>query len=129
VVYDLIQISGTGFGYVVINGVRHEHDIVICKDQVSLRPKNLSAKYVKDYGHTPLSLEEIRYLLDACRDAEIVVIGSGYYGALPIPHEVFTELERRNIAYIVGETPKIVGVVNDLAKSGRRFLAILHTTC
>ncbi len=125
----MVIIEETGFGYIVVDGKRFERDIIICNDEISFRPKELSRKYAEKYGHTPLSAEELLFLLDKCNDVEIVVIGSGQYGALPVMDNVVNELIKRGLEYIIKPTPQVVSLVNESSKKKRRYLAILHLTC
>ena len=125
----MVEISETGFGYIVIDGRRYSEDIVLCGDKVFERPKYLSRKYRETYNHTPLSREEVAEILGRCPGVEAVVIGTGQYGALPVMDEAISYLREQGIEYYVDKTPRAIDYVRNLARSGRRFLAILHLTC
>ena len=121
-----MRVEDAGFGYVVIDGVRYEHDVVLCGGKVLRRPKELSRKYRRLYGHTPLSTEEMRELLNLCPKAGVVVVGTGQYGALPVPEEAVKEAERRGKRVVVLKTPEALDRLNRL--SGE-VLAVIHVTC
>jgi len=123
-----MKVEDTGFGYVVIDGVRYEHDVVLCGEKVLRRPKELSRKYRGLYGHTPLSAEEMRELLNLCPEARIVVIGTGQYGALPVPEEAIREAEKRGKRVIMLRTPEVSSKLSELSGEGK-ILAVIHVTC
>lgn len=123
-----MRVEDTGFGYVVIDGVRYEYDVVLCGEKVLRRPKELSRKYRGLYGHTPLSTEEMKELLNLCPEARIVVIGTGQYGALPVPEEAIREAEKRGKRVIMLRTPEVSGKLSELSGEGR-VLAVIHVTC
>ncbi|RLE94020.1 MAG: hypothetical protein DRN04_04855 [Thermoprotei archaeon] len=120
------MIEGTGFGYIIVNGVRYDHDIVVHVDgSVTKRKKELSKPYKKGV-HTPLAPPEIEEILD--ENPEIAIIGSGQYGALPILDETIKLLEEKNVKYIIEKTPKAIEEYNKLSKE-KRVAGIFHVTC
>jgi len=78
---ERLALESTDFGWLVANGTRYDHDLVITADARLLpRPKHLSKKY--GGWHTVLGPEEIA---DAIADApEILLIGCGRFNLLPI---------------------------------------------
>jgi hypothetical protein len=46
------------FGSIRIDGVNHEHDVVIDRGKVRKRKKKPSKQFRDTFGHTPLSIEE-----------------------------------------------------------------------
>ncbi len=125
----------TGFGYVVVNGRRYGHDIVVYPDgSVERRLKELSSKYKGTYGHTPLSKEELEHYLSRVNPSELeyIVIASGQYGDLPLTpeaRELLSSLGKRGVNVVVVETPKALSILNKLYREGRRVLSIIHVTC
>jgi len=79
------------FGSIQIDGVTHEHDVVIDRGEVRKRKKKASKKFRDAFGHKPLSVEE-----DIPWKCRRLVIGTGSYGALPVMKEVKREAERRD---------------------------------
>lgn len=47
------------FGSIRIDGVTHEHDVVIDREDIRKRKKKASKKFRDAFGHTPLSLREV----------------------------------------------------------------------
>ncbi len=118
------------FGKIVFNGVEYGHDIVVCNGRVRRRRKELSAHMRSKYGHTPLTGDELKTYLKECDKPEVLFVGTGVYGALPLTEdteELLKELSQDGIVIIRS-------VTNDefLAKverERRKYLAIIHVTC
>lgn len=71
------------FGSVTLFGHTYEEDIIVHVDgSVTKRKKKKSKSYKSIYGHTPLSERELNFLKK--EKPEIVYVGTGYEGALPI---------------------------------------------
>lgn len=127
-----MEINSTGFGYIIINGKKYSHDVIIAPDgNVLRRKKEISAKYKSSYGHTPLSFEELKEYVEITKP-KIIIIGKGQYGALPLTPEankLLKDLENKGVKVLIDNTPKIINLVNEMLKTGRPFLAIIHITC
>jgi hypothetical protein len=113
----------TGFGGIEINGTRYEHDVIIHADgAVSKRKKRASKVYKSEYGHTPLSERELEFLAD--ENPELVYVGTGQYGDLPVTPKAEAVLTHYH--GVVMPTPDILPAIK---AEKRRFVAILHVTC
>ncbi len=123
----------TGFGYIVVNGVRYSHDIVIYPDKrIEKRRKELSAAKRDVYGHTPLSGKELAHYLSAARSIDCLIIGTGQYGVLPLDDEaekIIEELRSKGVSIIVDKTPVIVKRCNEILGRCKNPLVIVHVTC
>jgi hypothetical protein len=108
------------FGSIRIDGVTHDHDVIIDRGRVSKRKKKASKKFRDDFGHTPLSLDE--NIPWKCRR---LVIGTGT-GALPVMDEVKAEARRRKIELLILPTAKAIEEINRKPDGTN---AILHVTC
>ncbi len=128
-IYLQIHIDDVAFGYIVINGKRYDHDVVICGDKVLERPKHLSKDKKSIYGHTPLTRKEVENIIEMCRDFDVVIIGKGLYGALPILDEVMTLFRDLGKDVLIELTPKAIEILNNMLSSGKRVLGIIHITC
>ena len=115
-----MRFEAFSFGVIRIDGVTHEHDVVIDRGQVRKRSKKPSKKYRDQFGHTPLSIEE-----DIPWKCRTLVIGTGT-GALPIMEELKAEARRRRIKLLVLPTAKAIEV---LKENPPETNAILHVTC
>jgi len=111
------------FGWIEIDHVRYEYDVIIHRDgSVTKRSKKKSKELKNTYGHTPLSDHELGVLKK--EKPEIVYIGTGQYGDLPITPEAEKELGR--FETVIRPTPEIL---DKLKKERRAFVAIIHVTC
>jgi hypothetical protein len=115
-----MRFEAFSFGTIRIDGVIHEHDVVIDRGQARKRSKKPSKKYRDQFGHTPLSTEE--EIPWKCRT---LVIGTGT-GALPIMEELKEEARRRRIKLLVLPTAK---AIEALKENPPETNAILHVTC
>ncbi len=121
-----MRIDGTGFGYIIVDGVRYEHDLVLT-DRIDPRNKELSYNLRESYGHTPLTGEELLSYFREYRP-EIIVIGTGQYGSLPLVG-VEEAAEKLGAKLIVDKTPKAIELYNELKSGGKSIAAIIHVTC
>jgi len=116
-----MQFEEFSFGSLRIDGVTHEHDVVIDRGEVRKRKKKPSKKFRDAFGHTPLSVEE-----DIPWKCRRLVVGTGAYSALPVMKEVKREAERRNIELEVLPTVQAIEALN---QNTEKTNAILHVTC
>lgn len=111
------------FGWIEIDNVRYDHDVVIHLDgSVTKRSKKRSKELKSAYGHTPLSDHELEVLKK--EKPEIVYIGTGQYGDLPITPEA--KMILRQFETVILPTPEILDMVK---KERRALIAIIHVTC
>src|SRR5690242_1326067 len=109
------------FGTIRIDGIVHEHDVVIDRGKARKRKKKPSKQFRDDFGHTPLPIEE--EIPWKCRQ---LVIGTGAYGKLPVMDQVKREAERRKIELAVLPTAEAIELLNQQPAATN---AILHITC
>ena len=116
-----MRITRFSFGAIRIDGITHEHDVVIDRGKVGKRKKKPSRQFRNAFGHTPLSLaEEIPW---KCRR---LVVGTGAYGGLPVMEDVKREAEHRNVELLILPTAQAIGA---LQRDADKTNAILHVTC
>src|SRR2546427_4503133 len=108
------------FGSIRIDGITHEHDVVVDRGEVRERKKKPSKAFRDEFGHTPLSVEE--KIPWKCRR---LVIGTGT-AALPVMKEVKREAKRRNIKLLILPTKQ---AIQELKQKPDGTNAILHVTC
>jgi hypothetical protein len=115
-----MRFEAFSFGSLRIDGVTHDHDVVIDRGEVRRRKKKPSKKFRDEFGHTPLSVEE--KIPWKCRR---LVVGTGT-GALPVMVEVKREAKRRNVELLILPT---VQAIEKLKEKPAQANAILHLTC
>jgi len=114
----------TGFGWVELRDTRYDHDVVVHTDRsVEKRSKKKSKELKGQYGgHTPLADHELKFLKK--ERPEVVFIGTGQYGDLPITDEANKILARYEA--VILPTPAALAA---MAGEERPYAAILHVTC
>ncbi len=113
----------TGFGWIEVGGKRFDHDIILHTDgSVSKRRKKASKELKGEYGHTPLSEHELEFLRGEKPD--VVYIGTGQYGSLPLTPGAEEVLS--TYATVIKPTGDLL---SPLAREERSHVAILHVTC
>ncbi len=117
-----MKIEKLSFGTIEIDGKTFTEDIVINKGKISLRDKSVSRKYKPKFGHTPLTIEE-----NIPWDCKTLIIGTGFYRAMPITKEVFEEAEKRNVKILPVNTQDIVSMLKQINLKETNF--IIHLTC
>jgi hypothetical protein len=118
-----LKTKATGFGGVKLFGDKYTKDVIVHVDgSVSKRKKKKSKELKPQYGHIPLSEKELDFL--AAEKPELVYIGLGYDGALPVTEEAKNILG--NYQTVIATTPEVVG---KLADEERDYVAIIHVTC
>jgi hypothetical protein len=115
--------ASTEDGWIEIDGKRYEHDVIVHTDgTVSKRDKSLSKAKKAKYGHTPLTGKEVKLLLKESPD--VIIIGTGQTGALPITPKAKTLLEA--VPCKIGPTPQ---ALEWAMENKRRAVALFHVTC
>ena len=77
-------ISNSGFGYITVENLKFDHDIIILlSGEIKKRKKKLS-KAVYGTSHI-ISLEEAKYFYQ--NGAEYLIIGSGHQGMVSLSEE------------------------------------------
>jgi hypothetical protein len=111
------------FGWIKVNGVKYEKDIIIHADgKVTKRKKKESKDLKEKYGHTPLSDRELDFLSQ--EKPEVVYIGIGHESALPITPEALGILKKYETVILpTGEITK------KIEQEQRRMVALIHVTC
>lgn len=119
-----------GFGRVLFNGVGYGHDIVVCNGRVERRRKELSAHMRPRYGHTPLTGNELKTYLEECGEPEVIFVGTGVYGVLPLTEDaerLLRELSQAGVEIVKSVTSD--ELIARVEGERRRYLAIIHVTC
>ena len=117
-----MDIDYPGFGTIVIDGKRFDHDVVVEADRVRPRKKRPSKPYRVRYGHTPLSHDE-----EIPWSARQLVVGTGASGQLPIMPEVWQEAKLRGVEVVALPTSEACELLRSVDEGDVH--AILHVTC
>lgn len=117
-----MDVEYPGFGSIIIDGVRFDHDMIVEAGRARPRQKGPSKPYRSQYGHTPLSPGE-----DIPWSAPQLVVGTGNSGRLPIMPEIWEEAEIRGVELVALPTAEACTLLGRI-KDGE-VNAILHVTC
>jgi hypothetical protein len=116
-------ISDTGFGYVIIEGSKTEHDILIrLSGKIKKRKKKLS-KAVYGTSHT-VSLAEAKYIYQD--GAEQLIIGSGQEGMVKLSEEAVDYFQKKRCRVDVQPTPRAIKHWNEAQGA---VIGLFHVTC
>jgi hypothetical protein len=121
-----LRFDSCGFGWLIVNGQRHADDQMIATNgEIVPRPKHLSKKYGS--WHTALGPEEVGCALIG--NPEILVVGCGHFGVLPIRAEARALLVARGVTLETRRIRDALTRYDELTRAGKRVAAILHLTC
>ncbi len=120
------KFGSAGFGWLIADGRRYDHDLIVTVEgEIVPRPKHLSKKY--GGWHTVLGPEEIESALVG--DPEILVVGCGHFGVLPIRPETRALLAQRGVQLETRKIRDAMARYEELVREGKRVAAVLHVTC
>jgi len=114
-----LMVEEYGFGYIVVDGMRFERDIVVT-------PVRVVSNWWRIEGHR-LQLDDVKDYLDI--DVEAVVIGTGYSGFMHVDSRVIEEFRKRGREVYVLKSSDAVKKYNELIRQGKKTLLLIHLTC
>jgi hypothetical protein len=118
-----MQIEGTTFGSITIEGKTYEHDVIIrLSGEVVKRKKKLSKKL---YGtsHT-LSKDEAKFVFE--KGCELLILGSGQVGNVHLSPEAEAYFAKKDCRVLLQRTPEAANLFN---KSHVKKIGLFHVTC
>ncbi len=115
--------TGTGFGWIEVNGERINHDILIGLDgKVCKRKKKLSKEI---YGTSHLiSLAEAQYIYQD--GASGLLIGAGQFGRVRLSPEAAEYFEQNSCRVEIFPTTRAIQAWNE---SEDQLIGLFHITC
>ena len=118
-----MNIDGTVFGAITIDGKTYEHDVVVrLSGEVVKRKKKLSKRL---YGTSHvLSEDEAKFLFE--KGCDQVVIGSGQMGNVQLSPEAEAYFERKGCEVLLKPTPEAIQTFN---RSRAKRIGLFHVTC
>lgn len=112
-----VRIEGYRFGETVIDGKKYTSDVMIFPDRVT--------SWWRKQGHA-VEIEDLNAAVDTA--PEIVIIGTGAYGAVRVLPEVEKFLSSRGVKLIAAPTAEACDRYNRLCAK-HRLVAAVHLTC
>lgn len=118
-----MEIEGTTFGTITIDGMNYEHDVIIrLSGEVVKRKKKLSKKY---YGTSHLlSKDEAKFVFE--RGCEQLILGSGHMGNVHLSPEAEAFFSKKRCKVLLQSTPEAIQVFN---RSHAKKIGLFHVTC
>jgi hypothetical protein len=117
------HIDHTEFGSITIDGVTHEHDVLILPEgDVKKRQKKLSSA-VYGTSHV-ISLAEARHIYED--SAHRLIVGSGQTGMVTLSAEAFAYFQQHGCRVDLLRTPDAIRAWNE---AGDDAIGLFHVTC
>ncbi len=118
-----MNIEGTEFGRITIDGKVYEHDVVIrCSGKVVKRVKKLSKR---EYGTSHIvSKQEVKFVYE--KGCGRLIVGTGQYDNLRLSDEAMLYLNKRGCEVVTLPTPEAIQAFN--RKKGAK-VGLFHVTC
>ncbi|MFQ5979833.1 MAG: MTH938/NDUFAF3 family protein [Candidatus Heimdallarchaeota archaeon] len=117
----MLKINSYQFGEIQINEKIYTNDIIIF-------PDHIQANWWRKEGHR-LASEDLNTILVHKPAIDLLLIGTGAYGAMKIPQSVTNHLHDLGIETINGFTKEICEKHNTLGDTKTIFATALHLTC
>ena len=113
-----MHIDKYGFGKIVINGKKYGEDVIIT-------PKGEVKNWWRARGHE-VRVKDLEPIEG--EDFEVLIIGTGYFGAVKVLSEVEEWAKKRGVELVAVPTKEACKVYNEMSVK-RKVVAALHLTC
>ena len=113
-----MKIDSYTFGSITIDGEKYKKDVIILPDRV------LSPWWRKD-GHL-LQFEDLEEVVN--EGIPVLVVGTGFFGAMKVPEDTIGYLESKGIKVHVEKSKNAVELFNGLIEKGP-VIGAFHLTC
>lgn len=117
----LLRVEAYSFGRIKVSGREYARDIVLTSEEV------LDESWWRKEGHR-LQLEDIAHYVERYRPS-VVVVGTGYFGAMKVDERVAQYLATKGIQLVSLKTGDAVREFNQRVSRGERVLGAFHLTC
>lgn len=119
----MVTIDRMGFGWIVIDGKKRWHDVVIYPDGKVKRRKGGFLMF----GSHKIKREEIEELYKS--GAEVLVIGTGTDGVAELTDDARKFIDKMKISLVELYSREAIREFKKLLKENKRVGAIIHVTC
>ena len=113
-----MKIEHYSFGTITIDGKSYTSDVIIY-------PEMVDSSWWRKQGHS-LHIVDLKDVIPAC--PRILIVGTGYSGAMVVPEETLSYLKSKGIDVHIARTDKAVELFNKFQKN-KKTIAALHLTC
>jgi len=119
----MATVEKMGFGWIVINGRKHRHDVVIFPDGTVKR----RGGGILMFGNHLFTLREFEELCGHELDA--LVVGTGTDGVAEVSEDARNLIESRRVTLFECPSEEAIRKLDELVKDGKTVGAIVHVTC
>ncbi len=112
------MISRYDFGRIVVAGKEYTSDLIIL-------PERIIDDWWRQEGHR-LAVDDLQEVFAA--EVEVLVVGTGEFGAMKVPPETVTALQNQGVEVQVAPTDQACQIFEEL-HDHKRTAAALHLTC
>jgi len=120
---QMVKIDGMGFGWIMVDGKKYRHDVVIFP---SGKVKRRKGGFLM-FGSHSFKRREFEEL--CIEKADVLVVGTGTDGVAKISEEAKDFLEKAETELIVLPSSEAIKKFNELVECGKKVGAIIHVTC
>jgi hypothetical protein len=113
-----MRITHYSFGKIEIDGKTYTSDVIIY-------PEHVDSSWWRQEGHL-LQITDLKNIIVA--KIPVLVIGTGFYGAMRVPKETLDYFKSNRIEVHVENTQMAVKLYNEIS-SKKPAIAALHLTC
>jgi hypothetical protein len=113
-----MHIDHYSFGNITVKGTSYSSDVIIFPDRVK-------SSWWRLEGHL-LQVDDLKDVLAA--RVPILIVGTGYYGAMKVPGKTIEYLKSRDMEVHIKKTGDAVKFYNDISFR-KPVIAVLHLTC
>jgi len=114
-----MNIQRYSFGSITIDGKRFHDDVIVFPDRVH-------AGWFRLRGHS-LAMEDLQEVIRY--EPDVLVVGTGAYGAMSVPDATERALKKRNITLVVDPTERACKRFNEYVSKGTKVVGALHLSC
>ncbi len=113
-----MKISHYSFGRITVDGKTYTSDVIIF-------PNRVKSSWWRLEGHL-LQIPDLKDVID--EKLPVLIIGTGFYGAMQVPEKTIDYLKSIGIDVYVHKSMEAVQLYNKIS-SERPTVAALHLTC
>ena len=115
----MAQLTAYSFGLVKVDGRTMTRDLILVGDEIF-------SPWIRKEGHR-LHIDDLKWALD--RRPDVLIVGTGAFGALRVSSEVVDILGERGIELLSVKTEEAIAAYNHRIGRGDRVACGLHLTC
>jgi len=107
------------FGSIKINGEIYEEDVMVDWNE-EIKPWQRKESHLIDAKAVEKAIVKF---------PDVIIIDTGESGIAQVLDDAKKEIEKRGVELVIEETPRAVGIFNDLKTQGKNVVGLFHLTC